>query len=55
MDDLDKKIERASDEFWFKIGEQYPEVKSGDFPPDAWMKFHNAMKEAVELWLEINR
>lgn len=48
-------IEKASLNFWATIAEHYPEVKSGDFPPDAHFKIEAAMEEAVDTWLDYNK
>lgn len=48
-------IEKASLNFWATIAEQYPECKTGDFPPDAHFKIEAAMEEAVNTWLDYNK
>jgi len=51
----EKAVEAAQDKFWAEIARRYPEVKSGDFPPDATIIFNHACEEAVGTWLSINR
>lgn len=40
--------------FWAELANQYPECKTGDFPPDAHVAFEEAAKQAVAVWLEYN-
>lgn len=52
---IKKAIEDADVAFWEVIAKQFPEIKSGDFPPDAWFKFSEAQEKAVKVWYEGNR
>lgn len=47
-------VEAARDAFWAAIGERYPMVKSGDFPPEATFAFDEACNVAVRTWLDSN-
>jgi len=51
---MDQVIEDAQIAFWEVVAKKYPEVKSGDFPPDASFAFDGACKKALEFWLEWN-
>ena len=51
---IKKSIEDAQEAFWASMVESYPEVKSGDFPPDAHIAFENACEIAAKIWLEFN-
>jgi len=44
----------AQDAFWAKVAEHYPEVKMGDFPPDADRAFATACAVALKTWLTLN-
>lgn len=54
----DNKIKEVADIaqqiFWDVVSLNYPEVKSGDFPPDATMEFDDACETAVDRWLTWN-
>lgn len=48
-------INEAREAFWAAIAAAYPEIKTGDFPPDAAEAFDNAMADAVTVWVEANK
>jgi hypothetical protein len=47
-------VEDGAGAFWAVIAKQFPEVKSGDFPPDAEFALTKALEEAVRVWLDAN-
>ena len=47
-------IEDAIFGFFDIISKHYPEVKTGDFPPDADQAFAEASSTALEIWLRHN-
>lgn len=47
-------IQEAQDAFFGVVAKHWPEVKTGDFPPDAQLTFDNACRGAIEIWLESN-
>lgn len=49
-----KAVEEADLAFWDKIAKAFPEVTSGDFPPDATFAWDRARDEAVYVWLLLN-
>jgi len=51
---LKKILESASGAFWAQVAADYPEVKTGDFPPEAQRAWQNAMDAAVRVWLVCN-
>jgi hypothetical protein len=51
---LDDVVMNADLAFWDVVAESYPEVQSGDFPPDATFEIHDAMKTAINRWLDWN-
>lgn len=40
----------AEDAFWARVAARHPEIKTGDFPPDASFAFSNACGEVLEQW-----
>lgn len=53
-DRVKEAVEQADLAFWAKIAKAFPEVKSGDFPPDATFAWNRARDEAVFWWLVYN-
>lgn len=51
---IDKAVEDAQFRFWQIICENFPEVKTGDFPWDASHELDEAMISAVCTWLTLN-
>jgi hypothetical protein len=47
-------VEEAKQRFWEHIADSFPNIKSGDFPPDATFKLDNQLNESVKIWLEFN-
>lgn len=47
-------IDRASDAFWGKIAESFPDVRTGDLPPDVVHAWDVASRNAVRTWLAAN-
>ena len=51
---LVEAVEVAEDMFWNSIATAYPEVKSGDFPPDLASEMANKNLQFVTVWLKMN-
>jgi hypothetical protein len=51
---LDDITEKARDAFWAVIAESFPEVKTGDYPPDVTLQHEEDCKYAVMWWLIFN-
>lgn len=51
---INKAVEEASMDFWSAVADQFPEVKTGDLPPDAADDFRRAARDVIERWLEVN-
>ena len=51
---LVEATEVAEDMFWNAIATAYPEVKSGDFPPDLAMEMSDKLTQFVTVWLKMN-
>lgn len=45
----------ALNAFWAKIAEHYPEVTTGDLPPEISIRQFNASEEAVSWWVTYNK
>lgn len=54
MKDFSIAVDEARQAFWSKISESYPEIKSGDIPPEAEIAFDDACDRAVNVWLCFN-
>jgi hypothetical protein len=52
---LNEIIEKAQEAFWKVIAESFPEITSGDFPPDADFRFNAACKDAITTWHSMNK
>lgn len=54
----EKRVEEAAEEasmaFWSAVADQFPEIKTGDLPPDAADDFRRAARAVIERWLEVN-
>lgn len=50
----DQILEEAQSAFWAVIAKNYPNVKTGDFSPEATTAFDDACMTAVTLWLAAN-
>jgi len=46
--------ESAEGCFWSAVAAAHPDIKTGDFPPDAASKFTAACTEAIATWLDAN-
>lgn len=51
---FDAIVDVAKDAFWLAIAKGYPQVKTGDLPPETVMALETAMKDAVDVWLSSN-
>lgn len=47
-------VEEGSLAFWATIANAFPQVMTGNFPPDADFELDKAMTKAIEIWLESN-
>jgi len=55
MPKADEVAENAQLAFWAEVARSYPEIKTGDFPPDATFEFNEACRLAVKRWLIWNK
>ena len=51
QEQIDKAINEAQNSFWDVIAENFPQITTGDFPPDAHIKFYNDCESAVKVWI----
>jgi len=49
-----KVVSKADDAFWAEVAKAFPEVKTGDFPPDATSIFDDCEKKSIAVWLLYN-
>ena len=58
IEDLDTRIKdaiaRADDAFWAEIAKAFPEVKTGDFPPDLTVDRWNNNFVDIACWVALN-
>lgn len=47
-------LQSASDNFWATVAKNFPEAKSGDFPPDMDYKLSQIMEQSIRVWLDCN-
>lgn len=50
-----KALDDAQFAFWAVIAESYPEVTTGDFPPECHFKWDADTREALTTWLKYNK
>ena len=54
----DERIQEASrkanDAFWEVLAEQFPEINSGDYPPQEAEMFELQCLEVARLWVRLN-
>jgi hypothetical protein len=51
---LDEATEKAGLAFWAAVAEFFPEVKTGDYPPELTFEFNVACERAIGWWLIFN-
>lgn len=51
---LDQALQKADAAFWAEIAKAFPEVKSGDFPPDLTARWTKDIGDAVLQWMLTN-
>ena len=51
----EKTLELALDAFWAKVAELHPERETGDLPPAQAYDLENYARNAVDVWLEMNK
>lgn len=51
---IDSAVSDAQEAFWAEIVKHYPEITTGDFPPDAHLAFEEACLKAATVWVEGN-
>ena len=54
----DERIQEASrkakDAFWETLADQFPEINSGDYPPEEAEMFDLQCLEVARLWVRLN-
>ena len=51
---LDAVVQDAEISFWGEVANGFPQIESGDFPPDAADRLKRDLTRAVEIWLSYN-
>lgn len=51
---IQQVVKDAQEAFWGAVAAGFPEVTTGDFPPDATFRFEDACRDTIKTWLEIN-
>lgn len=51
---MKEALDSADDAFWAVIAKSFPEVETGDFPPDAVRAWDDAMGKSLYTWLQWN-
>ena len=51
---IENAIQRGEAAFWAEIAKEFPDIETGDFPPDADFAFKQAMERAVDIWFDCN-
>lgn len=51
---IEQHVRAAQDAFWAVIAERFPEVSTGDLPPDVDAAFDDACHRVVWSWLGSN-
>lgn len=54
QDRIRKAVQQVGGFYWSEIASHFPEIKSGDFPPELAVEFESACEKAVTAWVEIN-
>jgi len=47
-------LDHARHNFWAEFASHFPEITTGDFPPDASVLFDEATEAAVNVWINHN-
>lgn len=45
---------KSSDVFWETLADQFPEISSGEYPPEEAEIFERQCLEAARLWVRMN-
>jgi hypothetical protein len=51
---VERHVRAAQDAFWAVIAQRFPEVATGDLPPDADAAFDAACYRVLSAWLAAN-
>jgi hypothetical protein len=51
---IQEAARKANDAFWEILAEQFPEINSGDYPPEEGEMFELQCLEAARLWVRLN-
>ncbi len=51
---IEEVVELAQIAFFQEVAKNFPEIKSGDFPPEAQVNFERACSDAIKIWVQSN-
>lgn len=51
---VEKAVDKALDAFWDVVANEFPDAKTGDFPPDLHFEMQETMTKMVNHWLQVN-
>ena len=54
IEQMNKAVRRGQLKFWEAVAKEFPEIKTGDFAPDAHNNFTVACAVAVVRWVGAN-
>jgi hypothetical protein len=53
-EDYERAAKLADEAFWKAVTECFPDIKTGDFPPDAQYRWDFAVQAAISTWVQTN-
>ncbi len=51
---ISETLREASERFWGVVAKNFPEAKSGDFPPEMDLQLEMLMEKSIRAWLDFN-
>ncbi len=51
---ISETLREASERFWAVVAKNFPEAKSGDFPPEMDLQLEMLMEKSIRAWLDFN-
>lgn len=53
-EDFERAFNKANDAFWEAVAKEFPDIKTGDFPPFAEHTWQMSAMKAITTWVRIN-
>jgi hypothetical protein len=54
LERIEEVREKALEAFWEVVAKSFPQISTGDFPPEEVMRQNEEAQRAIELWVEFN-